>query len=77
MKHQCSEYYLIKGLSCRSRRCTNNAKVKRNGKWYCGIHDPEKVRERREKNEKKKMETLKRKNKLYLSYLKAKNGKTI
>ncbi len=24
----------------RRHECSNNAKVERNGKWYCGAHDP-------------------------------------
>ena len=29
-----------------SCKCGKNAKVERNGKWYCGIHDPIKIKER-------------------------------
>jgi len=75
-KHQCSEHILIKGFSCpRSRQCTNKATVKRGDSWYCGIHDPEKVAERRTKGQEKKMKTLKKKMNLHLAYLKAKQRK--
>lgn len=47
-KHQCSgkvwhdlHYY----------PCSINATVERDGKWYCGIHDPVKVKEREEKTD--------------------------
>ena len=36
-KHQCDEKYYH---GHRAQRCPNNAKVERDGKWYCGIHDP-------------------------------------
>lgn len=29
--------------------CHNKAKVERDGKWYCGIHDPEAVKQKRDK----------------------------
>ncbi len=32
-------------------RCPNKAKVCRDGKWYCGVHDPVAVRARHEKRE--------------------------
>ena len=31
-----------------SHPCPNAGKVQRGGKWYCGVHDPEAVRARRE-----------------------------
>lgn len=34
-------------------RCQNNGKVERDGKWFCGIHDPVKVAERRAKIDEK------------------------
>lgn len=27
--------------------CNNKAKIYRNGKWYCGIHDPDKIAEKK------------------------------
>jgi len=33
--------------------CGNPGKVRRNGKWYCGTHDPEKVGARRAAGERK------------------------
>lgn len=32
--------------------CRKTAKVVRDGKWYCGIHDPEAIKARREKRHK-------------------------
>lgn len=39
-KHQCSTrvYGRFRGSNC-----SKAAKIERNGKWYCGVHDPEKV----------------------------------
>src|ERR1039458_7654417 len=34
-----------------SFKCQKGATVERDGKWYCGIHDPEKRKEREEKRE--------------------------
>lgn len=31
------------------RRCSNAAKVERNGKWFCHAHDPDVVKARRQK----------------------------
>ena len=36
-----------------SSQCQKTAKVERNGKWYCGIHDPEKVKARQDARQKK------------------------
>jgi len=33
--------------------CKNAAKVERNGKWYCGTHDPDKRKARQEKQQAK------------------------
>ena len=30
------------------RRCRNTAKIVRDSKWYCGVHDPEKRQQRME-----------------------------
>ena len=32
------------------KQCENKAKVKVGGRWYCHIHDPEKVKEREQKS---------------------------
>lgn len=36
------------GMSIRGHQCTRNGKVERNGNWYCGQHDPEAAKARRE-----------------------------
>ena len=41
------------GVSSCSYPCGNKGKVQRDGKWYCGTHDPQKVVARRLKNEAK------------------------
>lgn len=48
-KHRCEGQVLVNPHWMRYERCSNNGKIKRNGKWYCGIHDPLKVAERRKK----------------------------
>ena len=48
-KHQCEKQVWIKGSWGRFKLCANNATFLRDGKWYCGIHDPEKVKNRQEK----------------------------
>lgn len=40
----CAKIYSNYGNSS----CQKNAKVERSGKHYCGIHDPERLKERRE-----------------------------
>ncbi len=40
MENQCSN---IKHDVGYSNRCTNPGKVKRDGKWWCGTHDPERL----------------------------------
>jgi len=37
-------------------RCPNKGKVCRDGKWYCGVHDPLAVRERHKKQDERKRE---------------------
>jgi uncharacterized Zn finger protein (UPF0148 family) len=34
-------------------RCTRSGKVERDGKWYCGTHDPEAEKARREDRERR------------------------
>lgn len=36
------------------RSCGKPARVERNGRWYCGIHDPEKIKAREEKAREKR-----------------------
>ena len=49
-KHQCSERYESGGLGS-MRSCQIPAIVKRNGKWYCKIHDPEYIKAKAEKRD--------------------------
>lgn len=35
------------GYGCRTFHCKNAAKVERDGRFYCGVHDPEKDKARR------------------------------
>lgn len=37
------------GIRSRYASCTRAGKVERDGKWYCGQHDPEAVKARRQK----------------------------
>lgn len=45
-RHPCSER--VYGERCRSWICLKTAKVERNGKWFCGVHDPEAKKRKRE-----------------------------
>ena len=47
MSEKCSAR--TRGDVWRDYPCSKNAKVYRDGKWYCGIHDPVKVAEREAK----------------------------
>jgi uncharacterized Zn finger protein (UPF0148 family) len=51
-KHQCSKQ-IYSGITLNGRRCEINAKVERDGKWYCGIHDPVAVKAKRDAQEAK------------------------
>ena len=50
-KHQCSgdvfraNNGMVRGWGERGR-CTRNGKIERDGKWYCGVHDPFAVKAR-------------------------------
>ena len=44
----CSEMFSM-GTWSRPEMCTKPAKVERDGKFYCGIHDPERVDARNDK----------------------------
>ena len=68
LSHQCEAEYLIKGVFGRLRRCLNKAKYFKNGKWYCGVHDPDKIEGRRKKREPKKEATRKRKRILHRAH---------
>jgi len=40
MENKCSGYVSLGRMGI--GHCHNKPKVERNGKWYCGVHDPEK-----------------------------------
>lgn len=44
-KHQCAKTVFSDRFG--GRPCENNGKIERGNKWYCGTHDPIKVKERR------------------------------
>jgi hypothetical protein len=48
MSKECSELVWDSG-GWRQSHCMKSATVERDGKWYCGIHDPLKVQERNDK----------------------------
>ncbi len=47
-KQKCSEIVWPAG-AFRGHQCHNSAKVERDGKWFCGTHDPVAVIEKRDK----------------------------
>ncbi len=49
-KHKCCAK-IYGDFSYYTHTCGNTAKYERYGKWYCGIHDPEKVKEQQEKRD--------------------------
>lgn len=49
-KHKCEKMVFSDYRHC---PCRNNASVEREGKWYCGIHDPEKIKKKREEQDKR------------------------
>ncbi len=53
MSNQCSEMRVYdSGMRFpKPRRCVRNGTVERDGKWWCGTHDPEKVKACRSKSE--------------------------
>ncbi len=67
-KHQCEGYTVdyMRGTPCgRGSRCEANAKVVRDGKYYCLIHDPVKVAERQKKRDKKWEDRMKSQYKIF------------
>ncbi len=49
-KHKCCKrVYSGTRIDFGGHHCTKNATIERDGSWYCGIHDPVKVKERQEK----------------------------
>lgn len=47
---RCSE--MIYGRGYR-HQCSKSGKIERDGKWYCGTHDPVRVKENREERDRK------------------------
>ena len=47
-KHKCCGTVLPAG-AYRTHPCHNGAKIQRDGKWYCGTHDPVAIKEKRDK----------------------------
>lgn len=47
---QCSAFIKY-GDSWHAPRCTRPGKVQRDGKWFCGVHNPVRAEQRREKRE--------------------------
>lgn len=46
-KHKCCANIPVPQSCARFRPCAKAGKVMRDGKWYCGIHDPESEKARR------------------------------
>lgn len=36
-----------------SHQCSKSGKIERDGKWYCGTHDPVRIKEKREERDRK------------------------
>jgi len=71
---QCCEQVPLRGLNFhRTRQCTAVAKVERDGKCYCGIHDPVAKAERAAKLAPKKAATQNRRLAYYIAGLKSKS----
>lgn len=45
-------------------KCGKNAKFERNGKWYCGYHDPVKVKARRDQRDARRRQAAEYRRKL-------------
>lgn len=60
--HDCCFRMHGSGFTFRGSLCSKKAKVERDGKWFCGTHDPIKIAERRSKRDAKWAEQSKRDN---------------
>lgn len=49
-EERCRETVRGRHFNC---RCNNRAKVERDGYWYCGVHDPVRLEEKRKAQEEK------------------------
>ena len=63
------------GMSLRWRRCKNKGTVKREEKFYCHLHDPEKINERQDKRDEKRKKRDDMRMKMYLAHIVGKNRK--
>lgn len=48
-EHQCEAFCVLPRGG--HFRCPNNAKYEQDGKWYCGTHDPVRVKQRQDKRD--------------------------
>ena len=49
-KHTCCGDVTVKMMAFyRTRVCGKTAKYERDGKWYCGVHDPEAIKAKHDK----------------------------
>jgi hypothetical protein len=73
MEQFCEATYYTRKLNFpRLKHCSKKAIVERDGKSYCGLHDPEAIKVRNVKNEERKKIKRDQKMKLYYAYLKLK-----
>lgn len=59
-KHKCCGQVYVPQSFHSFRPCDKSAKIERNGKWYCGLHDPEAKKARRAANDAKYSEKSKK-----------------
>lgn len=52
-EHWCIEYIRGRNMWSFSYRCNKRASYERDGKWYCGTHDPVRVKAKREERDAK------------------------
>jgi len=55
-KRQCEHTKKASLWSNHYVQCPHNAKVERDGKWYCGVHDPVSRRQKQDERDKKSSE---------------------
>lgn len=69
MEQECVERVHPKGRygSFHTYRCRNKATVQREGKWYCGTHDPERIKARQEKRDQERRQEMERNDQAYNS----------
>jgi hypothetical protein len=57
-KDRCSERINIPGVWFGTKQCSRKVKVIREGKGYCNIHDPERIKQKRMEDQKLYEESL-------------------